>query len=225
MLHAACGLYRRSGIALARSPCPEDVYIITPCIRFDNTYLFNYTIIVYQYITSAFTEGKSVSEREKSCCFSGHRPVKLPWGLNESDSGCIRLKDELAQKLENIYQQGYRHFICGMAIGCDMYFAEAVLALRSLHDDVTLEAAVPCANQSERWSVSQRERYNNLIDACDKVTVLQSVYTPDCMMRRNRYMVDNSSLLLCCYNGRPGGTMNTILYARRQGIDTIIIDI
>ena len=45
------------------------------------------------------------------------------------------------------------------------------------------------------------------------------------MMARNRYMVNNSSLMLCCYNGRPGGTMKTILYAQRSGVDVIIIDI
>ena len=37
---------------------------------------------------------------------------------------------KLAELLEDCYRQGYRHFICGMAQGADMYFGEAVLALR-----------------------------------------------------------------------------------------------
>ena len=45
------------------------------------------------------------------------------------------------------------------------------------------------------------------------------------MMRRNRYMVDRASLLLACFDGRPGGTMNTILYAERSGVKVIIVDI
>ena len=45
------------------------------------------------------------------------------------------------------------------------------------------------------------------------------------MMRRNRYMVDRSSLLLACFDGRPGGTMNTILYAERSGLKTVVIEI
>ena len=57
------------------------------------------------------------------------------------------------------------------------------------------------------------------------MTVLQIGYSPECMMRRNQYMVDHSSMLLCCYNGRPGGTMRTILYAERTGVGVEIIDI
>jgi hypothetical protein len=45
------------------------------------------------------------------------------------------------------------------------------------------------------------------------------------MQRRNEYMVDNSSLLLACFAGVPSGTMNTILYAQRQGVETIILDV
>lgn len=160
-----------------------------------------------------------------TCCFTGHRPSKLPWGTHENDGRCAALKQELSSRLEGIYQAGYRRFICGMAIGCDMYFAEAVLALKELHSDVFLEAAIPCGSQTEKWVSGQRIRYNQLIDCCDKITVMQYYYTPDCMMRRNEYMVDNSSLLLACFNGRPGGTMKTILYAQRQGKKVITIDI
>ena len=65
-------------------------------------------------------------QKENSCCFTGHRPMKLPWGMNESDPRCIELKAQLASMLEAAYEMGYRNFICGMAIGCDMYFAEVI---------------------------------------------------------------------------------------------------
>lgn len=163
--------------------------------------------------------------KDKTCSFTGHRPAKLPWGTRETDERCMALKGELAARLEGIYQAGYRHFICGMAIGCDMFFAEAVLALKDIHGDVTLEAAIPCASQPDKWPKAQRERYNALLDRCDTVKLMQIQYTPDCMQRRNQYMVDRSSLLLACFDGRPGGTMSTILYAQRQGLKTSIIDI
>ena len=166
-----------------------------------------------------------MADKEKTCCFSGHRPTKLPWGANEADPACRKLKEELRSRLEGIYEAGYRHFICGMAIGCDMYFAEAVLELQKAHPDVTLEAAIPCGSQPEKWYLDQRKRYNRLLDACSTVTVLQISYTPDCMMRRNMYMVDNSSLLLACFDGRPGGTMNTIVYAQRTDVKVIFIDV
>ena len=163
--------------------------------------------------------------REKSCCFTGHRPAKLPWGANENDPRCTALKEELFCRLLGIYEAGYSHFICGMAIGCDMFFAEAVLRLKKEHPEITLEAAVPCGSQPDRWTRALRERYNALLDSCSEVKVLQLHYSPDCMQKRNQYMVDKSSLLLACFDGRPGGTMSTILYAQRQGLKTIIIDV
>ena len=166
-----------------------------------------------------------MADRERSCCFTGHRPQKLPWGMNEEDPRCTALKLELEARLAGIYEQGFRHFLCGMAIGCDMYFAEAVLRLRQEHPDVTLEATIPCGDQPNRWSRAQRQRYNALLDRSDKVTVLQVSYSPDCMLRRNRYMVDRASLLLACFDGLPGGTMKTILYAERSGVKTLVIEI
>ena len=164
-------------------------------------------------------------EREITCCFTGHRPDKLPWGDWEKAPACQDLKRRLNQAVESAYADGCRHFICGMALGCDMYFAAAVIALRRRYHDVTLEAAIPCASQAARWNAAQRALYDLMLAECDEVSILQHGYTPDCMQARNKYMVDSSTVLLACFDGRPGGTMNTILYARRQGVQTVIIDI
>lgn len=163
--------------------------------------------------------------RESTCCFTGHRPDKLPWGLDENSAECRKLRIEIAIQLEALHSAGIAHFISGMALGCDLLFAEAVLAMREEYDDVTLEAAVPCDSQANSWPEEQKERYNAILSSCDTITFVQHQYTPGCMLRRNRYMVDNSSVLLACFNGSSGGTMNTLLYARRQGVKTIIIDI
>lgn len=162
--------------------------------------------------------------REETCCFTGHRPEKLPWGKNEADLRCIALKRKIFDAVEAAYIDGKRHFICGMARGCDFYFAEAVLALREEKTDVTLEAAIPCAVQSASWSAPQRERWESLVAACDRKTVLQDGYTPDCMLRRNRYMVERSSLVIAVYDGSDGGTRRTLEYAIREKIPFIDID-
>lgn len=164
-------------------------------------------------------------DRSTTCCFTGHRITKLPWRGNEADARALALKEQLYSRLCGIYAMGYRHFICGMAVGCDTYFAEAVLKLRDSFPDVTLEAAIPCGGQPDRWPLSDRLRYNRILNSCNKITVLQVEYTPDCMMKRNRYMVDSSSLLLACFDGSPGGTRNTVEYAKKQNLDIIYIDI
>ena len=67
--------------------------------------------------------------------------------------------------------------------------------------------------------------YFSLLSACDIVTYVSHMYSPDCMMKRNQYMIDRSSLLIACFNGRSSGTMNTILYAERAGVNTVILEI
>lgn len=42
--------------------------------------------------------------RPVSCCFSGHRPAKLPWGENEDDPRCWALKVRLRDALDAAYE-------------------------------------------------------------------------------------------------------------------------
>lgn len=160
-----------------------------------------------------------------ACSFTGHRPAKLPWGDNEQDPRCITLKENIKRAVEEAYQMGYRHFICGMAQGCDLFFCEAVLALREEHPDVTIEAAIPYADQAKGWSASEQERYRRLVERCDFETMVQQNYDRGCLHRRNRYMVDHSSLLLAAYDGTAGGTMYTVVYAMKRNIQILGIEI
>ena len=158
---------------------------------------------------------------EPTCTFTGHRAAKLPWGYNESDARCCLLKRKIYDTLEAVYESGFHRYICGMAEGCDLYFCEAVLMLKEIHSDISLEAAVPFPGQAERWPADQRARYNSLLHRCDTVTVLQEHYSAGCMMKRNRYMVDHADLLIACYNGKNGGTLNTMRYAVSKNVQIL----
>ena len=164
-------------------------------------------------------------EKKLSCCFTGHRDAKLPWRDREEDPRCMALKEKIYDAVEAVYHSGIRHFICGMATGCDFYFCEAIVQLRMEHSDITIEAAIPFEGQARNWSASQRRRYDRLVSECDYHTVIQKDYSSGCYMRRNQYMVDSSSVLIAAFNGRSGGTMNTLLYAIRNGIEIIQLPI
>jgi uncharacterized phage-like protein YoqJ len=90
---------------------------------------------------------------------------------------------------------------------------------------VTLEAAIPCEEQAARWKERDRNRYFGLVERCDLETMVQHRYTSGCMQRRNRYMVDRSSLVLAVYDGMLGGTMYTLTYAMRQGVRVVTMDL
>ncbi|MDF2838965.1 MAG: hypothetical protein K0S60_668 [Evtepia sp.] len=164
-------------------------------------------------------------ERERSCCFTGHRPEKLPWGNREEDPQCVILKARIASELEQAYEKGFRNFISGMARGTDLYFCEAALSLRECHPDITVEAAIPFMGQADRWLPQDRNRYRALIERCNYETVIQHCYTPGCLQRRNRYMVERSSLIIAAYHGKGGGTLYTLTYAMQRNVDVVILDL
>ena len=66
----------------------------------------------------------------KRCAFTGYRPQKMPWGENENCPECVEYKALLAEKIEQLIEQGYGHFISGGAMGMDTWAAEAVLKLK-----------------------------------------------------------------------------------------------
>ena len=131
------------------------------------------------------------------------------------------MRDQIVALIEN---EGVTHFITGMALGVDMYAAEIVLDLKSKYPHITLESAIPCETQAIKWSVASRERYYNIAAKCDKETMLQREYTPDCMDKRNRYMVDHADYILAVWNGCPSGTGNTVRYAHKKGKTIIVIN-
>lgn len=147
--------------------------------------------------------------------FTGHRPEKLPWGTDETDVRCAALKIQIKRAVE---RSGADTFACGMARGCDFYFAEAVLECRRGGQNIRLEAYLPCPSQPDRWSAADRQRYEMLLKECDAVHMVEPSYSEGCMLRRNRAMIDRADGLLTVWDGSSGGTQAAVRYAGRRGI-------
>lgn len=162
---------------------------------------------------------------KEGVCFTGHRSQKLPWGFNEQDERCVRMKAALKAEIIRTLEEGYRTFFCGMALGFDMICAETVLELKEQYDGITLIGALPCWTQSKKWIEKEQRRYDALLHRLDGVRCIHEEYNgPECMLERNRYMVDNSSVLIALFNGRVGGTKFTVDYAYKKGLEVRIIE-
>ena len=164
------------------------------------------------------------NDREHTICNTGHRPQSLPWGYNEDKSSCVVFKNDLHDTIERAINAGYIHFISGLAIGVDTMFAEAVLDLKKKYKQVTLEGAIPCRNQDEKWNDASKKRYAKIKKECDFLTYISDEYTPTCMNDRNKYMVDHSSVVIAVWNGKPSGTGNTVGFAKERGCKIKVIN-
>ena len=161
----------------------------------------------------------------KICAFTGHRPKSFPWGYNESAPDCVLLKDVLAAQISMLAEQGVTDFLSGMAQGVDLWCAQIVLGLKKKNPALKLHAILPCEGQESKWSASARELYHSILERADEVVYVSRAYRPDCMLERNRYIVEQASMLLAVYNGAyRSGTGMTVRYAQKLGLETIIID-
>lgn len=164
-------------------------------------------------------------KRAYTCCFTGHRPNKLPWGYREKGIKFFLFKIKLKKIIKQAIKNGYEYFISGMALGSDVICAEIVLELKKKYSNIKLECAIPCINQTEKWNYNSLLRYNNILSKADKITyVSYAKYFNGCMTKRNNYMINNSSLLIGIYNGYFGGTKQTIDIAKNKQIGIKIIN-
>lgn len=160
-----------------------------------------------------------------SCAFTGHRPKKFPWGYDENTADCIKLKQALTAQIAMLVSFGVVEFLSGMAEGTDTGASQAVLALRQKNPTLKLHCVLPCESQADKWSAFAQERYAAILSAANEATYVRREYTPDCMLGRNRYLVDHAAVLLAVYNGEwRGGTAATVRYAQKRGRSLVIID-
>ena len=112
-----------------------------------------------------------------------------------------------------------------MALGADLDFAELVLKLRK-HYPVTLECTIPCPNQTLIWNNTDKLRYKSILKRANEIYLVSERYTPECMLKRNRHMVDKSDIVIAVFNGiEKGGTWYTIQYAQRKNVPILIVNL
>jgi len=151
--------------------------------------------------------------RGSAICFTGHRHIPA--------ADIPRLTAQLASVIDTQASQGTTHFICGGALGFDTLAAQCVLAARKVNPLVRLVLALPCHNQQARWNAAERAVYADILSQADEVVYTADSYSPDCMNRRNRFMVDNASAVVTYCIHAYGGTANTIAYAARENVTRI----
>ena len=138
----------------------------------------------------------------KTCCITGHRD--LPAEKIEY------VKEILRQKVQYAIENGYIRFLSVFADGTDLLFASIISEKKNEHPDIRLEAVIPYRGRLK----TKNSDFQSLLKHCDQITVASEDYTPSCYMRRNRYIVDESQLVIAVYDGRNrGGTWATIKYA------------
>ncbi|MBR1432760.1 SLOG family protein [Ruminococcus sp.] len=149
----------------------------------------------------------------KTCCFTGHRIIKITPELVQM------LKDTIIKLIE----RGVTDFYNGGAIGFDMLAAETVIALKAEYSDIKLHMLLPCPpeEQVKGWNKAKIARYNKILQTANSITVLAEHYTKECMKLRNERLVELADCCVCYCTNPRSGTGQTLRMAREKGIDVI----
>ena len=151
--------------------------------------------------------------REQTCCFTGHR--RIPTEEQAAITG------RLERVIVSLYHQGIRYYGAGGALGFDTLAAQTVIHLRKSCPGMKLILVLPCLTQTRGWRPEDVAEYERIKSQADKVVYTSQQYTPGCMHKRNRHLVDNSSVCICYLTKDSGGTAYTVDYAKNKGLKII----
>lgn len=153
--------------------------------------------------------------KNKTVCFTGHR--KIPQTDYEKISVRLRIT------LLNLISEGYCYFGVGGALGFDTLAAKTVLDLKNEYPQIKLILVLPYFSQTRGWQDSDIKIYEYIKSCADKVRYTSDTYFSGCMKKRNRHLVDNSSVCTCYLTKNKGGTYYTVNYAEMNGLQIINI--
>lgn len=159
--------------------------------------------------------GRVFFMRSETCCFTGHR--QIPPGER------AKIVERLEYTIVELYQKGVRYYGAGGALGFDTLAAQTVIRLRESCHRMKLILVLPCLTQARKWAPEDVAEYERIKAQADKTVYTSRQYTPDCMFRRNRHLVDHSGVCVCYLTKDSGGTAYTVQYAEKHGLKVINI--
>ena len=134
--------------------------------------------------------------------------MRFPWGFDEEDDRCQKLKMELAQQIMVLHQCGVTQFLTACDCGVGLYAAEIVNGLRETTDqDLMLFCYTPHEEQATKWAPYLRERYFTMLEKCTHISVVCPVGTPDAQLQAYRKILGLADVVLQHYIVPELGTL------------------
>ena len=134
------------------------------------------------------------------CAVIGQHPMRFPWGFDEEDESCGKMKMELAQQIMVLRQSGVSQFLVACDCGVGLYAAEIVNGLRMTGRDLMLLCYTPHEEQATKWAPYLRERYFDMLTACTYLSAVCEVGAPDAQLQAYKRIIDLADVVLCVYD-------------------------
>jgi len=154
------------------------------------------------------------------CAVMGQHPLRFPWGFDEEDASCAKMKMELAQQIMVLCQEGVSQFLVACDCGVGLYAAEIVNGLRMTDRDLMLLCYTPHEEQATKWAPYLRERYFDMLTVCTYLSAVCEVGTPDAQLQAYKKIIDLADVVLAVYDRDTPATGSAedraLIYAEGQ---------
>ena len=134
------------------------------------------------------------------CAIIGQNPMRFPWGFDEEDDRCRKLKMELAQQIMVLRQSGVSQFLTACDCGVGLYAGEIINGLRMTDRDLMLICYTPHEEQATKWAPYLRERYFTMLEKCTYISAVCEVGAPDAQLRAYKKIIDLADVMLAVYD-------------------------
>ena len=141
----------------------------------------------------------------------------MPKGQSE------KIAQRLEEKILKLARLGVTRFFTGGGLGFDTIAAQAVLSAREKNAAIRLILVLPCRDQAAKWPESAVELYESIKLRADEVIYTSDSASRGYLLKRNRYMVDESDYCLTHLSKTSGRTAQTIRYAEKT--DHVVINV
>lgn len=134
------------------------------------------------------------------CAVMGQHPLQFPWGFDEEDDGCIRIKIKLTQCITALYRMGIREYQVACDPGIGLYTAEVIHSLKSQCPNIQIVCVLPHEEQATKWMPQLRERYFSMLSNCAEVRCSDPRKHPNAQFQAYQQMIRDSDMLLSVYD-------------------------
>lgn len=165
----------------------------------------------------------NILDASTTVAFTGYRPEKIKKSQPNNDLLFGEIQARLLGTIHKLADRGYKTFLSGMAEGFDLMAANAVLLVRNTFPEIELVCVVPFPEQAQRFEPFWKAESARVIKEAQMVITISEQYHSVVFHRRNDFLVDNASVMVCYYDGQPGGTRYTVQLAEKKQLEIINI--
>ncbi len=153
--------------------------------------------------------------KEYTCVIAGHRNIPR--------NKINYVKQRLREEIEKLIKQGVINFCTKADRGFETIAALLLLELQKRNNNIKLILVSSCAEETRLWDKSDIAVYEQIKLSCAEHIKISEHFTYGCVQKRNRHLVDTSSVMLTYHRKVTGDTAFIINYAEKRDLPIINI--